>query len=660
MKRFKFLIFAVIISLFFVNFGFAAETDSDEKINLRKTEEERKTEFDNALSEISHEVTKLEQEAFKDGLGKSKNNFLRLYRSQWKTLNMAEKLEKAVEIAFDESTKDLMWGTTGIQIAANRDNIITKIQEAVAFKFQEDFDNFLSNLELDWGETLQKDVADFYHRTRTFILASDENPMLQAYIRGSTYAQDKGLNVMERVKTSIQEQYPELSASGTKIAGGLLAVVLRRQIQKVIVNQLRKTALRKVLGSSLSKVAGFAVPALGWAMAAWGAADIAITAWSVPGDVKNMLQERNKALYYNEIPEIYWDAMEPYVMDTFVFSYEKLQRSKDEADILAKNPTINELAKDLNEDEKTHFIERISALSRILGRTGYDDLLADFGELIRDSSQRDFETLASMLQQGSKLQIKEWLNVAGSKYFDLYRAFNFNKETWEIFPPNKESFEALTWMVKLPPKARNVAVQLSINDIKWIMNEMPERYISQLFSSSTAGGDDPDKIHLEIRRLSSLPDIETRKPWQSFFNYYWNLYGFYFEIFIVFLFAVLILRIILSLRNSAKKSKDSSAPQGTVINLNISPNNMPQIQNATPTKKYKVKAKISPKIANELKTTTWDISQQILPSDDDSENRIFSVELENLDKIAAWISKNKNDIEVLEPEELKSSVPLHP
>ena len=59
-------------------------------------------------------------------------------------------------------------------------------------------------------------------------------------------------------------------------------------------------------------------------------------------------------------------------------------------------------------------------------------------------------------------------------------------------------------------------------------------------------------------------------------------------------------------------------------------------------------------IANELKTITWDISQQILPDDDsDSDKRILSVELENLDKFASWLAKYKDEVEVLEPEELK-------
>ena len=122
MKIFRYLIFAVIISFVCVNCGFAAEISSDEKIDLRKTDEERQADFDKALSELSYDVTELDKVTFEDGLKRSKNNFTRLYRSQWKNLGMTEKLERAVNTAFDENTKDLLWGTTGVQLAIELSN----------------------------------------------------------------------------------------------------------------------------------------------------------------------------------------------------------------------------------------------------------------------------------------------------------------------------------------------------------------------------------------------------------------------------------------------------------------------------------------------------------------------------------------------------------
>ena len=646
MKR-NLIALILIILLSFPNVMTAAET---EQINLQKTEEERNAEFNQALSKISSDLglTDFDKLAFQDGLKRSKNNFIRLYHSQWKALGMGEKLETAINTAFDENTKDLAWGTTGLQMVLF-DDIINKIQDSVAFKFADSFDDFLRDLEIKWGETLQRDVADFYRRTSVSVLASDRNPMIQAYIRNSSAAQDKGSDVMERVKASMQKQYPELSVSGTKIAGGVLAVILRRQIQKIIAQQLGKTALRKVASAGVSKVAGMAIPVAGWVMAAWGVADVAATVWKVPDDVKNMLRESNQSLYYDAVPEIYWDAMSPYVMDTFVDEFGKLQRIKNETAFIANNPRVNELSNSLNNEEATQFYERILALSHTLGRKDYEDLLLDFGELIRDCSRSDFETLASMLQHGRKIQVKEWLNLAGDKYFELYSSFS--PETWTNFPPNEESLEILSWCMKLPPRSRNIAVKLDISDIKWIKDELPERFLSNLFLFKISNSIDtePDEIHAEIKRLSKISDKESRRPWLSKFSYFWILYGFYVKSIILLIILLVVIRLVFIIKDRSKKEKKQPTQNQTpVVNINI-PSYPEQINR----KKYKVKAKISASLVNELKTITWDISQQILPAGDGSKDRILSVELESLDDITRWFVENKNCVEVLQPEELK-------
>lgn len=650
--KLRIIALAVVLSLIFISCSAAAD-EKQEQINLRKSDEERKAEFNQALSGISYHVSDFDKLSFQDGLKRSKNNFTRLYRSQWKSHGMAQKLEHAVNTAFDENTQDLMWGTTGFQITINKGQIIEKIQETAAFKFTADFNDFISTLEEKWGETLQIDVADFYQRTAVPILASNKNPMVRAYIRENSAVENKGIDVMSRVKDSIQRQYPDLKLSGASLTGGVLTVLLRRQIQKMIVRQLGKTALRKVTSTAVSKAAGYVIPVAGWVMVAWSALDFASTAWNAPDEVRSLLQEQNRAMYEREIPEIYWDAMEPYVRDVFIEEYGELQRMRKHAVGLLDNHVIISLTKGLKDDEAVEFSRRIVALAKALDHEDYNDLLTDFGEIIRDSSRREFETLALMLQHEKTIQVKEWLQIAGRKYFELYNTFP--RDIWVDFPPNQESFETLSWMMKLPPKARRTALKLLISDINFLIKGLPERFIPQLFSSTTEGGNDPDAIHAEINRLAQLPDIESRRPWQGALAYYITLYSFYVKIFVFIILALIALRIVMGIIRMGKRKKERAAAQSehSVINVNIpayQQQPMPVTKN-----KIKVRAKISMNVANELKTITWDISQQILPDDDDndSDKRILIVELENLDKFASWLAKYKNEIEVLQPEELK-------
>ena len=87
-------------------------------------------------------------------IAKTKLDFLTLYKTQWELFGLPRKLKQAVDDAFTEQTEDLMWGTVRMQLVMNTDNIQEKIQQAAEYKFAEDYDKFLSELEDNWGEKL--------------------------------------------------------------------------------------------------------------------------------------------------------------------------------------------------------------------------------------------------------------------------------------------------------------------------------------------------------------------------------------------------------------------------------------------------------------------------------------------------------------------------
>ena len=87
----KLLLLMSIIILLAVSESYCAE-----QINVHKTQSEREEDFNAALAELGEPLTDLERINFRDAVRKSRNNFLRLYRSQWKAMGMSEKLEKVV------------------------------------------------------------------------------------------------------------------------------------------------------------------------------------------------------------------------------------------------------------------------------------------------------------------------------------------------------------------------------------------------------------------------------------------------------------------------------------------------------------------------------------------------------------------------------------
>ena len=626
-----------ILSLIIVAVLCSCSWADDASESIMRTEAQREADIEQAIREIGGNVSEVDRANFRDGLKKSRNNFLRLY------LGMTEKLGKAIDDAFEEKTGGMLWGTKGIRLGTNIGNIVNDIQEATAFKFAEQYDDFLRDVEEKWGESLQNDLSDFYRRASIMLLAADKNPMVRAYIRQSTAAQDSGAKILEDVRENLSAKYPDLKITGATVAGGI-ALMFRKQLVKYLAKYAGKAVIfKKVAASAVGKAIGKTLPLVGPIMIAWSVYDVASIAWNAEDDVRKMLAERNLNMYSRQMPEVYWDVMEPYVMDVLISSYGRLQTIKKNAAIFANDQRIKSLSDGLSDTEAMQFAERISSAVEILGNDKYDYILEKFGERIRESSPQNFRRLMQVLQQENIEQAEEWLTLAGTQYFDFYAIFPH--DIWEKFRPDAQSLELLSWIArKLTPSARNTASKLSVSDLRWIIDDLPERYVSQLFGDKSH---DPEAIHYEIERLRELPK-DSREPWQSVWEYRWSKYGFYVIIAGAVLFMAVLARILLPIF----RGRNQAIPQSTQPVIIIPP----QIQQQAPqniVKKYEVKLVISPEFITEARKAQWDMSQTLIPSQDGSGKYIFSAELESLDNISHWIGSHKESIEVLQPEELK-------
>ena len=420
--------------------------------------------------------------------------------------------------------------------------------------------------------------------------------------------------------------------------------MFRKQLVKYLAKYAGKAVIfKKVAASAIGKAIGKTLPLVGPIMIAWSVYDVASIAWNAEDDVRRMLAERNLNMYSRQMPEVYWDVMEPYVMDVLISSYGMLQTTKKNAAIFANDPRIKSLSNGLSDTEAMQFAERISSAVEVLGNDKYDYILEKFGERIRESSPQNFRRLMQVLQQENIEQAEEWLTLAGTQYFDFYAIFPH--DIWEKFRPDSQSLELLSWIArKLTPSARNTASKLSVSDLRWIIDDLPERYVSQLFGDKSH---DPEAIHYEIERLRELPK-DSREPWQSVWEYRWSKYGFYVIIAGAVLFMAVLARILLPIF----RGRNQAMPQSTQPVIIIPP----QIQQQAPqniVKKYEVKLVISPEFITEARKAQWDMSQTLIPSQDGSGKYIFSAELESLDNISHWIGSHKESIEVLQPEELK-------
>ncbi|MBQ7197563.1 MAG: hypothetical protein IJS40_09170 [Synergistaceae bacterium] len=375
---------------------------------------------------------------------KTKIQFLDLYRTQWELFGVKDKLDEIIDEAMDEQTADLMWGTKAYQLATNRNGIIDKIQEAAGFKFSPVYEKFVAELEESWGDTLRKDILSYYEETnaRMFFELGD-NPMVQAQLRQDydSVTSSQGAAIIKDIAGDLSEKYNVgTGLSFAALGGGILTVIGRKYLQK----KLGALLLRKAANGAVGKLAGAAIPIAGWIMAAWGAWDIYSMAIGTEDAVRQQLHDMNQSMYTREIPQTYWEAMEPYVRDAYIFAYEKLQFAVDRGNELSNDPIVKELESGLGKAEKRFFADRIAVLDDALEGVNFDkeNLFKYFGKNIRDASVKDFETIVLMLREGEWERLKNWIDFVGidecCKLFTMY-----SKKFWTKLPPIEASLSEI-------------------------------------------------------------------------------------------------------------------------------------------------------------------------------------------------------------------------
>ena len=337
-------------------------------------------------------------------IAKTKLDFLTLYKTQWELFGLPRKLKQAVDDAFTEQTEDLMWGTVRMQLISNRNNIQEKIQQAAEFKFTADYDKFLAELEDTWGEKLRDNIMDFYKRqNETMYFELNANPMAQAYLRQDydRVTEDNGRAVMTRISAELSTKYGSLSVSGAGIVGGGLMILAKKQLT----NYVTKILARKVTGTALGKIAGAAVPVIGWAMLAWSAWDIYSMAAEAEDTIKGKIFESYNTMYSEEVPLVYWEGMESYVKDAYIFAYESLLSNVSKGKSLAENSLVKELSHTLTKSEQRFFADRVAVIQDIADDKSYtlDDVLRLHGEFMRDAKHRDFDHFAAILMETDEL-----------------------------------------------------------------------------------------------------------------------------------------------------------------------------------------------------------------------------------------------------------------
>ena len=443
----------------------------------------------------------------------AKTNFLNLYRRRWKVFNAEAKLRQAVDSAFRENTGRLMTGTKGIQLGMNMNNIIARIQRSIEFGFSKHYEQFLHEFELVWADQLRNEILTFYQRNHyDLYFELENNPMAQAYLRRDydSVTADRAERIMKNISGELSAKYPDLKLTGAKLIGGGMILLARRYLESYIT----KLLMRKFSGSAAGKIAAGIVPLTGLAMILWSAWDI----YSMANETETVLREKfytlNYSMYHDEVPLIYWEGIEAYVRDAFIFAFEKLLLNVNRGIALENTPAMRKFTQGLSPLEQRFYNDRIALISALIGdEDDYTliEVIANLGSYIKSADINEFEKLVVMLRELGLNTLLGWLKLAGDK--ECYRLYDYLPvaSSWSKFNQDKDTLRIFQALAKnLSPQECKTACGLKKEKLLWVVDELPEKFMPELFAANY----DSWYIEHEISRLSLIQDKASRKPWQ--------------------------------------------------------------------------------------------------------------------------------------------------
>ncbi len=251
---------------------------------------------------------------------------------------------------------------------------------------------------------MRENILDFYKRqSEAMYFELEANPMAQAYLRQDydRVTEGQGRAVMSKISAELSAKYGTFAVSGAGIVGGGLMILAKKQLT----NYVTKIVGRKLAGTALGKAAGTAIPVVGWAIMAWSVWDIYSMLAEAEDTVRNKIFEAYNNMYSEEVPLIYWEGMESYVKDAYIFAYEQLSVNVSKGKSLAENPMVIALTRPLSKAEQRFFADRIAVIQEITDGKSYtvDELLEKYGEFIRDAKLKDFDNFAAMLIESDEL-----------------------------------------------------------------------------------------------------------------------------------------------------------------------------------------------------------------------------------------------------------------
>lgn len=338
----------------------------------------------------------------------TENAFNAEYRSAWTSLGIDNKLKRAINEAVDDNTRDLMWGTVGIQLSLNSGGIVDKIQESISFKFNSDNESLLSVVERNFDKIYKQKISEFYADAANDVLSNVKNPLVKSFFReaASDVLRGGAQNLIRKVEENLSKGLGSFSSG--KFLVGLTTALFGKKLITYMATKIGGVALAKGLGA---KIAGSAVPFIGQLMMAWSVFDFATEMWGAEEKLKDSLYENFSRYMRNEVPVQYWNTISSFVGNGFNVAYSELEASKKRAESIGDNALIVSTSANMTDSEKEHFGRELVKMD-LNEKINLDSLLNELSSISEEKPKSSFEDL--MLLYHEKQQMYMIFGVGGA------------------------------------------------------------------------------------------------------------------------------------------------------------------------------------------------------------------------------------------------------
>ena len=437
-----------------------------------------------------------------DYMSRAKKKFYEYYDALWYQSSMDYEIKNSVDYAVDQVAEDTdVWNKINfLWDDETQKKVSTSILENFTIDYSSSYRVFMDNLIETYSNYTAKSVADFAKDIKNI------REREAAFLAGHRTISSKTIDVaLVEINSDISPAELGSSTSVSNPTASFTTVGLQVFFRKLLTKKLKEKVLSKI-GSGLGKkFITLAEGPVGWVVTigiiTYDIYDISKSIMEVPDDLKRTYYDNLRKGYLKNTPEIIWSVLEDEIKTEFSKIVFITTNSFDQVVTeLATCASYEDITLNLNESEKNEFVNKLMLFQYEIDGS-LCNICEGIGKDLLHLGKNDFSCMLKASRDMPLKIISKWFSLMGSSF--CY-SLDIPSQFWVKLSPSEKSKKIIEWITSLSSKQRNIAAQLSIGTIEWIVDNLNNEEQNTLFQNRNAS-----LIEREVVKLQN--DVSGKK-----------------------------------------------------------------------------------------------------------------------------------------------------